>query len=97
MPVSGEKRFFLQSRDDFIVSLIDAYSSANGDSVLVDQSATQVQSFHLGGGTAPTVSLGSADANFEKTVTVSGGSSGKVAVVTYHPGGASSSKPASRS
>lgn len=97
MPVSGEKRFFLQSRDDFIVSLIDSYSSANGDSVLVDQTASQAVVVHLGGGTAPTASLGAADANFEKTVTLSGGSNGKVAVITYHPGGASSSKPASRS
>lgn len=97
MPATGEKRFFLKSRDDFIATNVDSYSASNGDSFLVDQSATQVAAFHLAGGTAPTVSLGSADANFEKTVTLSGGSNGDVVVVTYHPGGASSSKPASRS
>jgi hypothetical protein len=90
----AEKRLTI-SPADFVFTILDAYTS--GDTVLVDQTADSVETFHLGGGTKPTASLGSADSNFEKTVTLTGGSSGKVVVVTYHPNGAASTKPASRS
>ncbi len=62
---------------------------------LVDQSATKVSVVAPASG-APTASLGSADSNFEKTVTLSGGSSGSVTVVTTHTGTPASSKPSSR-
>lgn len=94
MAAFKEKRLTI-SPADYVFLTLDSY--VTGDTVLVDQSANQVAAFHLGGGTAPTASLGSADANFEKTITLTGGTSGKVVVVVYHPNGAAGSKPASRS
>lgn len=63
------------------------------NTVSVDQSASAVQVFALDGQTAPTVSLGSADSNNQKDVTVSGGGSGVVDVWTYHGTNVASSKP----
>jgi hypothetical protein len=64
---------------------------------LVDQTASAVTTVLPTSG-APTASLGSSDANFEKTVTLAAGSAaGEVTVVTTHDGPPSSVKPSSRS
>lgn len=63
------------------------------NTVSVDQSADTVRVFPLDGQTAPTVSLGSADSNFLKDVTLSGGGSGSCYVVTWHKTAIGGSKP----
>lgn len=62
------------------------------NTVSVDQTADQVRAVAIDGQTAPTVTLGSSDSNFQKDVTVSGGGSGIVDIITYHKTAVASSK-----
>lgn len=67
--------------------------SGSSSTFLVDQSATGVAVISpVSGG--PSVSIGSADSNFEKTVTLAaGGASGTVTVIITHSGTVASTKP----
>jgi len=75
----------------FVFTKINHDGGSN--TVSVDQSADTVRVFPLDGQTTPTVSLGTADSNFQKDVTVSGGGSGACYVVTWHKTAVGSSKP----
>lgn len=69
------------------------HTAGTASTFKVDQSAVSVVIAKPSSG-APSVSLGSADSNFEKTVTLAAaGSSGLVTVMTTHSGTAAGTKP----
>lgn len=70
--------------------------STSSTAILVDQTATSVVVV-VPSSNAPTAALGAADANFEKTITLTGGALGDTVVVVGHSGPPSSVKPSSRS
>lgn len=75
----------------FVMTKVNHNGGSN--TVSVDQSADTVRVFPLDGQTTPTVTLGSADSNNQKDVTVSGGDSGACLVVTWHKTAVASAKP----
>jgi hypothetical protein len=95
MPIVSEHAFSAFGRNYKIVRV--NYTGL-ADTFLVDQSASAVATIEPASN-APSVSIGAADANFEKTVTLASGSpDAVVTVVIAHEGGTiPSSKPASRS
>lgn len=63
---------------------------------VVDQSASSASAIEPASN-APTVTLGAADGNFERTVTLAaGGASGPVTVITTHNGTPAGPKPSAR-
>ena len=91
---NGEQAFEAFGRFYKIVRI--NHSSGADTTFLVDQSASAVAVIEPASG-GPTASLGSADANFEKTVTLTGGAAGLTTVVIAHAGGTiASTKPSSR-
>ena len=69
--------------------------TGNATTFLFDQNATQVASIEPA--SPPAATIGSGDSNFEKTVTLAGGSAaGTVTVITAHNGPPAGVKPSSR-
>ena len=72
------------------------YTSSASSTFLVDQNAVSV-AVTKPTSNQPSVSIGTSDGNFEKTVTIAaGGASGPVTVVTTHSGTPGGVKPAVR-
>lgn len=91
LAVLGQKQ--TRTRYDRNYLMTEVRHDGGTNTVSVDQSATQVAVIPLEGQTAPTATLGSADSNNQKDVTLTGGASGRVEVITLHGSAVASSKP----
>jgi hypothetical protein len=91
--VKGQKILQTFGPENHIRTVVE-HSGPSGSSFDVDQSADSVLSVrHKDGGTAPTATLGSAS-NGLKTITLSGGTTGRVEVITLHLGRIGGFQPA---
>lgn len=90
LAILGQKQIEGQGRRQYVFTNVQHDGGSN--TVSVDQTAEQVRVVSLDGQTAPTVTLGSSDSDFQKNVTVSGGGSGRVDIITYHSTAVGSSK-----
>jgi len=88
--ILGQKQVEGLGRRQYVITQVRHDGGSN--TVSVDQSADIVRAVPTDGQTAPTVTLGSSDSDFQKNVTVSGGGSGLVDVITYHQTAVAGSK-----
>jgi hypothetical protein len=91
LAILAEKQIEASGKRQYVVHTVRHDGGSN--TVSVDQSASAVAVFPLDGQSAPTATVGSADSNNQKDVTLSGGGSGQVDVWTYHSTAVASSKP----
>ena len=91
LAILGQKQ--VRTRYDRNYLMTEVRHDGGTNTVSVDQSATVVAVLPLEGQTAPTVSLGSADSNNQKDITLTGGGSGRVELVTLNGIAVASSKP----
>lgn len=87
MAATGEKYFSWGSQVYMFTEIV--HTSGTSSTFKVPQTASAVVGV-AGDNTAPSASLGSADSNGEKTVTLTGGQSGTFYVITRHPNGLAS-------
>ena len=90
LAILGQKQVEGLGRRQYVITQVRHDGGSN--TVSVDQSADIVRAVPTDGQTTPTVTLGDADSDFLKQVTVSGGGSGLVDVITYHKTAVGSSK-----
>lgn len=84
--IKGQKELATNGPETYVLTTVH-HSATNGSSFSIDQTAESVVSAKpKSGGPDPTATLGSADSNGLKTVTLTGGRSGEVEVITLHRG-----------
>lgn len=83
--IKGQKNLYTFGSENYVLTTVE-HSASNGSSFSIDQSANSIVAAKSKNGSDPTSTLGSADSNGLKTVTLSGGASGEVEVITRHLG-----------
>lgn len=80
--IKGQKQLATFGPETYVLTTVE-HSASNGSTFDIDLSADSIVSVRSRSGTDPTATLGAASTGL-KTITLSGGSTGPVEVITLH-------------